>query len=71
MDMRTGLVLFALVILAPSLSATTGAVVDGHVAIRSRRDAVVVAFDESVWGKNAVAVRTVAMTITPTGDCHS
>jgi len=26
------------------------------------------AFDESVWGKNAVAVRTVAMTISPTGD---
>jgi hypothetical protein len=26
------------------------------------------AFDESVWGKHAVAVRTVAMTISPTGD---
>jgi hypothetical protein len=26
------------------------------------------AFDESVWGKNAVAIRTVHMTVGPTGD---
>ena len=26
------------------------------------------AFDESVWGKNAVAIRTVQMTVGPTGD---
>ena len=65
--MRTGLVLLAVVILAPSLSATTAPLTGtwGSVPEETRLSS---AFDESVWGKNAVAVRTVSMTISPTGD---
>ena len=66
--MRTGLVLFALVILAPSLSATTAPSLTGTWRSVPEETPLSSAFDESVWGKNAVAVRTVAMTVTPTGD---
>lgn len=66
--MRTGLVLFALVILAPSLSAATAPSLMGAWRSVPVETPLSSAFDESVWGKNAVAVRTVAMTIMPTGD---
>ena len=66
--MRTKLVLLALVILAPSLSATTAPSLTGTWRSVPEETPLSSAFDESVWGKNAIAVRTVAMTITPTGD---
>jgi hypothetical protein len=66
--MRTGLVLLAVVNLAPSLSATTAPSLTGAWRSVPEETRLSSAFDESVWGKNAVAVRTVAMTVTPTGD---
>ena len=65
--MRTGLVLLAVVILAPSLSGTTASSLTGTWRSVPEETPLSSAFDESVWGKNAVAVRTVAMTITPNG----
>jgi hypothetical protein len=66
--MRTGLILLAVVILAPSLSATTAPSLTGTWRSVPEETRLSSAFDESVWGKNAVAVRTVAMTISHTGD---
>ena len=66
--MRTGLVLLAVVILAASLSATTALSLTGTWKSVPEETPLSSAFDESVWGKNAIAVRTVAMTISPTGD---
>jgi hypothetical protein len=66
--MRTGLVLLAVVILAASLSATTALSLTGTWKSVPEETPLSSAFDESVWGKNAVSVRTVAMTISPTGD---
>jgi hypothetical protein len=66
--MRSLVALLALLILAPSLSATSAPTLTGTWRSAPEETPLTSAFDESVWGKNATAVRTVDMTVKPTGD---
>jgi hypothetical protein len=58
----------ALLTFAPSVSATTAPTLAGTWSSAPEEMPLSTAFDESVWGKNAKSVRSVEMTITPTGD---
>ena len=56
------------ILLVPSLSgANTSALTGTWISAPDNRP-LSTAFDESVWGKNATAVRTVQMSISETGD---
>src|SRR5262245_2408221 len=62
------LVLLALVLLAPSASAASAHLLTGTWRATPEETPLSSEFDESVWGKNAKAVRTVDLTVKPTGD---
>ena len=62
------LALLAILTLAPSVSATTAPALAGTWKSAPEETPLSTAFDEAVWGKNAKSVRTVEMTITPTGE---
>lgn len=62
------LALLAILILAQSVSATTAPALAGTWKSAPEETPLSTAFDEAVWGKNARSVRTVEMTITPTGE---
>jgi hypothetical protein len=66
--MRTVAVLLASVLITPSVSATTAPTLTGTWRSATEETPLSSAFDESVWGKNAKAIRTVEMTVRPTGD---
>lgn len=66
--MKTVLALLAISILAPTVSATSVPTLTGTWRSAPEETSLSSAFDESVWGKNARAVRTVEMTVMPTGD---
>jgi len=60
---------FALtMLLIPSLSGANTSALTGTWISAPDEMPLSTAFDESVWGKNAKAVRTVQMSIQPTGD---
>lgn len=52
----------------PDVGATAGSQLLGTWQSAADETPLTSAFDESVWGKNAKAVRTVRMTIRPSGD---
>jgi hypothetical protein len=62
------LALLAVLILVPPVSATSAPTLTGTWRSTPEETPLTSAFDESVWGKNARAVRTVEMTVKPTGD---
>ena len=62
------LALLAILTLAHSVSATTAPTLAGTWKSAPEETPLSTAFDESVWGKNAKSVRTVEMTIKPTGE---
>ena len=62
------LALLAILTLAQSVSATTAPTLAGTWKSAPEETPLSTAFDESVWGKNAKSVRTVEMTIKPTGE---
>ena len=55
-------------LLIPSLSGASTSALTGTWISAPDEMPLSTAFDESVWGKNAKAVRTVQMSIQPTGD---
>jgi len=59
---------FAVMIVALSVSATNPPVLMGTWRSAPEETPLSTAFDESVWGKNAQAIRIVEMTVKPTGD---
>jgi hypothetical protein len=65
--MRPILALLALV-LVPTASATTAPTLTGTWRSAPDELPLTSSFDESVWGKNARSVRTVEMSVKPTGD---
>jgi len=60
--------LLALLILAPSASAASAHALTGTWRSAPEETPLSSEFDESVWGKNAKSVRTVDLTVKPTGD---
>jgi hypothetical protein len=62
------LALLAILTLALPVSATTAPTLAGTWKSAPEETPLSTAFDESVWGKNAKSVRTVEMTIKPTGE---
>ena len=62
------LALLAILTLAQSVSATTAPTLAGTWKSAPEETPLSTAFDESVWGKHAKSVRTVEMTIKPTGE---
>jgi len=62
------LALLALLLLAPSASAASSHTLTGAWRSAPEETPLSSEFDESVWGKNAKSVRTVDLTVKPTGD---
>ena len=62
------LALLALLLLAPSASSAASHALTGEWRSAPEETPLSSEFDESVWGKNAKSVRTVDLTVTPTGD---
>lgn len=61
--------LFALtILLVPTLSGANTSALTGTWSSSPDEQPLRTAFDESVWGKNATAVRTVQMSVRDTGD---
>jgi hypothetical protein len=60
--------LFAVLILAPSVAATSAPTLTGTWRSAVEETPLSSSFDESVWGKNAKSTRAVEMTVRPGGD---
>jgi hypothetical protein len=66
--MRAAVALLAALILASSVTASSVPTLTGRWRSAPEETPLSSPFDESVWGKNAKTVRTVEMTVKPTGD---